>query len=138
MEAISGNVNQFLWPKLRESDVDNIWFQQGGAPCHTARLTMTLIREEFDERVISRGAEVAWPPRSCDLTPLDFFLWGFLKSKVYANRPGTLEALENNIRREISPISVSLCEKVVENMVFRTTTVAKARGGHLADIVFHV
>jgi hypothetical protein len=26
---------------------------------------------------------VAWPARSPDLNPLDFFLWGCMKSRVY-------------------------------------------------------
>lgn len=36
---------------------------------------------------------VAWPPRSPDLTPLDYFLWGHMKQKVYATVPNTREEL---------------------------------------------
>ena len=32
-----------------------------------------------------------WPPRSPDLTPADYFLWGLLKGKVYKNTPRTVE-----------------------------------------------
>lgn len=131
-------LSSWLWPKLSDLELDDIWFQQDGAPCHTANETLNLIRDKFDDRIISRRADVAWPPRSCDLTPLDFFLWGFLKSKVYANKPATVDELERNIAYEISKISSSLCEKVVENYVFRTHCVKKARGGHLSDIVFHI
>ena len=35
----------------------------------------------FDEKWIGRGGPVAWPPRSPDLTPPDYFLWGFVKEK---------------------------------------------------------
>ena len=125
-------------PELCDLDLDNIWFQQDGAPCHTASETLELIGDKFDERVISRRANIAWPPRSCDLTPLDFFLWGFLKEKVFTNRPATLVELESNIAHEIAKISPSLCEKVIENYVFRTHCVQKSRGGHLNDIVFHI
>ncbi|GFU40181.1 hypothetical protein TNCV_4899841, partial [Trichonephila clavipes] len=43
--------------------------------------------------------------RSCDLTyPLDYFLWGYVKSLVYADKPQTLDHLEDNIRRVIADI----------------------------------
>ncbi|KZC12021.1 hypothetical protein WN55_04042 [Dufourea novaeangliae] len=63
-----------------------MWFQQDSATCHTSRETMALLHETFPGRVVSRSGDQNWPPRSYDLTPLDFFLWGFLKSKVYVNR----------------------------------------------------
>ena len=42
---------------------------------------------------IGRDAQIAWPPRSPDLTPLDFFLWGYLKEKVYATTVHSREEL---------------------------------------------
>src|SRR6476661_2142954 len=72
-------ISNFLWPELEDMDVDDMWFQQDGATCHTANETMALLRDKFNGRVISRGNDVNWPPRSCDLTPMDFFLWAYLK-----------------------------------------------------------
>ncbi|GFU36373.1 hypothetical protein TNCV_4915961 [Trichonephila clavipes] len=34
-----------------------------------------------------------------DLTPLDYFLWGYVKVIVYGDKPQTLDYLEDNIRR---------------------------------------
>ncbi|GFY05755.1 uncharacterized protein TNCV_4404221 [Trichonephila clavipes] len=54
-----------------------LWFQQDGATCHTARATIDLLlKDTFGDRLISRFGPVNWPPRSCDLTPLDY-LWGY-------------------------------------------------------------
>ncbi|GFU80284.1 uncharacterized protein TNCV_3520611 [Trichonephila clavipes] len=61
-----------------------LWFQQDGATCHTARATIDLLKDTFGDRLISRFGPVNWPPRSCDLTPLDYFLWGYVKSLIYA------------------------------------------------------
>ena len=74
-----------------------MWFQQDGATSHTACVTIDLLKGEFGERVISRNGSVKWPPRSCALTPLDFFLWGHIKSLVYANKPATLDEFKDNI-----------------------------------------
>lgn len=131
-------LTDFLWPELTRLALDNMWFQQDGATCHTARDTIELIQQKFGERVISAKADVPWPSRSCDLTPLDFFLWGFLKSKVYASKPATIEELKENIRQEISEITADLCQKVIKNGVLRLAHAEKSRGGHLQDIVFHI
>ena len=92
-----------------------MWFQQDGATSHTARVTIDLLKVKFDERVISINGPLEWPPRSCDLTPLDFFLWDHFKSLVYANKPATLDDLKDNIQREIANVSVKMCARVVEN-----------------------
>lgn len=104
---------------------------------HAQRRTMALLREKFPGRVISRNGDFNWPPRSCDLTPLDFFLWGYVKDKVYANAPATIQALKDNIRAAIGEIQPLLCENVMKNFIKRMTVCKKSRGGHLADIVFH-
>ena len=59
-------------------NLHDIWFQQDGATCHTARETMDLLRSRFGEQFISRLGPVDWPLRSCDITPLDFYLWGYV------------------------------------------------------------
>ena len=52
--------------------IGNIWFQQDGATCHTAEDTLDILCTVFEDRIISRRTDVVWPPRSCDLTPLDY------------------------------------------------------------------
>ena len=105
--------------------------------CHTARVTIDFLKGKFGERVISKNGPVEWPPRSCVLTPLDFFLWGHIKSLVYANKPATLDDLKDNIQREIANVSVEMCARVVENWVQIIDHCKRACGGHMADIEFH-
>ncbi|GFV15196.1 transposable element Tc3 transposase [Trichonephila clavipes] len=83
-----------------------LWFQQDDA-----RATIDLLKDTFGDRLISRLGPVNWPPRSCDLTPLDYFLWGYVKSLVYADKPQTLDNLEDNIRRVIADIRPQMLEK---------------------------
>ncbi|GFS99450.1 putative DD41D transposase [Trichonephila clavipes] len=90
---------------------NELWFQQDGATSHTARATIDLLKDTFGDRLISRFGPVNWPPRSCDLTPLDYFLWGYVKSLVYADKPQTLDHLEDNIRRVIADIRPQMLEK---------------------------
>ena len=83
------------------------YFQQDRATWHTSNESMTETESFFDDRIISKAL---WPPRSPDLSPPDFFLWGTIKGKAYANKPRTIQELENNIRREIAAI----CEDVLQ------------------------
>ena len=62
---------------------DRMWFQHDGAPAHFSREVRVLLDAMYGQHWIGRGGPVAWPPRSPDLTSLDFFLWGHLKSLVY-------------------------------------------------------
>ncbi|GFW31327.1 putative transposable element [Trichonephila clavipes] len=95
-------ITNFFIPELNNHDVQELWFQQDGATCHIARAAIDLLKDTFGDRLISRFGPVNWPPRSCDLTPLDYFLWGYVKSWVYADKPQMLDHLEDNIRRVIA------------------------------------
>lgn len=129
-------ITNFFIPELNNHDVQEMWFQQDGATCHTARATIDLLKDTFGDRLISRFGPVNWPPRSCDLTPLDYFLWGYVKSLVYAVKPQTLDHLEDNIRRIIADIRPQMLEKVIENWTSRLDYIRASRGGHMPEIIF--
>jgi hypothetical protein len=59
------------------------WFQQDGAPPHIAKIVKATLNANFKDHVISRGFSFVCPARIPDLNPLDFFLWRYLKQKVY-------------------------------------------------------
>ncbi|GFX75084.1 DUF4817 domain-containing protein [Trichonephila clavipes] len=115
-----------------------LWFQQDGATGHTARATIDLLKDTFGDRLISRFGPVNWPPRSCDLTPLDYFLWGYVKSLVYADKPQTLDHLEDNIRRVIADIRPQMLEKVIENWTSRLDYIRASCGSPMPEIIFKI
>ncbi|GFT85722.1 transposase [Trichonephila clavipes] len=129
-------ITNFFIPQLNNHDVQELWFQQDGATCHTARATIDLLKDTFGDRLISRFGPVNWPPRSFDLTPLDYFLWGYVKSLVYADKPQTLDHLEDNIRRVIVDIRPQMLEKVIENWTSRLDYIRASRGSHMPEIIF--
>ncbi|GFW06024.1 putative LOC100569746 [Trichonephila clavipes] len=129
------NTNFFI-PELNNHDVQELWFQQDGATCHTARATIDLLKDTLGDRLILRFGPVNWLPRSYDLTPLDYFLWGYVKSLVYADKPQTLDHLEDNIRRVIADIRPQMLEKVIENWTSRLDYIRASRGSHMPEIIF--
>ncbi|GFW04067.1 uncharacterized protein TNCV_2051831 [Trichonephila clavipes] len=131
-------ITNFFIPELNNHDVQELRFQQDGATCHTARATIDLLKDTFGDRLISRFGPVNWPPRSCDLTPLDYFLWGYVKPLVYADKPQTLDHLKDNIRHVISDIPPQMLEKVIENWTFRLKYIRASRGSHMPEIIFKI
>ncbi|GFV82190.1 uncharacterized protein TNCV_2790881 [Trichonephila clavipes] len=113
-----------------------LWFQQDGATCLTARATIDLLKDTFGDRLISRFGPVNWPPRSCDLTPLDYFLWGYVKSLVYPDTPQTLDHFKDNIRRVIADIRPQMLEKVIENWTSRLDYIRASRGSPMPEMTF--
>ncbi|GFW37647.1 putative LOC100569746 [Trichonephila clavipes] len=100
------------------------------------RATIDLLKDTFGDHLISRFGPVNWPPRSYDLTPLDYFLWGYVKSLVYADKPQTLDHLEDNIRRVIADIRPQMLEKVIENWTSRLDYIRASRGSPMPEIIF--
>ncbi|GFU01527.1 putative transposable element [Trichonephila clavipes] len=129
-------VINFLIPELNNHHVQELRFRQDGAACHTARAILDLLKDTFSDRLISRFGPVNWPPRSCDLTPLDYFLWGSVKSLVYVDKPQTPDHLEDNIRRVIADIRPQMLDKVIENWTSRLYYIRASRGSHMPEIIF--
>ena len=70
-----------------------LWFQHGGAPAHFALNVREYLNNVFPNRWIGRGGPVQWPPRSPDLTLMDFFIWEEMKCLVYETPTDTPEEL---------------------------------------------
>lgn len=133
--AIPCHENPLLWPKLNVIDVENLLFQQDIATCHTANSTMAVLNPKFQNRIISRSRKVDWPPRSCDLTPSSFFLWGCMKGKIYADKPATILQLEDEIISNIVEIENQLCRNVVKSFDHWASGCCSRFVGHLSDII---
>ena len=55
-----------------------------GAPPHNAAVITNMLNERYGDRWIGLNfPTVRFPPRSPDLTPLDYYLFGNLKRIVY-------------------------------------------------------
>ncbi|GFV35765.1 uncharacterized protein TNCV_913551 [Trichonephila clavipes] len=54
-------ITNFFIPELNNHDVQELWFQQDGATCHTARATIDLLKDTLGDRLISRFEPVNWP-----------------------------------------------------------------------------
>ena len=110
----------------------NMFFQQDGASVHSTLEVRSWLTEVFPNKWIGRYSPHPWPPRSPDLTPLDFFLWGYLKQKVYEKRPfRNVDHLENTIRNCVQTITPQIIRNVHNEMHKRTIQCIENGGAHV-------
>ena len=74
---------------------------------------------------------------ACELTPLDIFLYGYVKSIVYADKSETTDTLEENVRLTIADIRpIRIAAEVVQNCVYQLEFIQASRDCHLSANIF--
>lgn len=111
----------------------NMYFMHDGAPPHFSVAVRNHLNNVFPNRWIGRGGYIAWPPRSPDLTPLDFYLWGHLKTLVYSTPVDTREELLQRIRIHCDVIrnNPGLLWRVQQSTIRRTRECIRRHGAHV-------
>lgn len=104
------------------------YFQHDGAPAHNSQIVSEYLLRRFPNWIGNRGP-IAWPPRSPDLTPLDFFLWGTIKDKVYEEKPHDIHDLRERIRRASAGIRHNSLIKVQTEILKRCRLCVQENGG---------
>ncbi|GFY19962.1 uncharacterized protein TNCV_2146551 [Trichonephila clavipes] len=117
---------------IKRGQIVNVTFMQDGATSHTANPIKAFLIQTFGEdRIVSRRCRYPWPPRSPDLAPADFWLWGYLKSRVNLSGPSSLSELEDAIRREVSSIHPDVLHSTVAGFVICLECLLPCGGGHV-------
>lgn len=121
-------LGDFLVPELhsRGYEPDTIMFQQDGAPPHFKLEVRHWLDETFLQW-IGRAGPFPWPARSPDLTPLDFFLWGFIKHRVYQKRPTDIAGLKQQIREAFLLVTPEMLQRVQQGILYRLNVASKSR-----------
>lgn len=134
-------LNEELFPQLvvafgnqfNNGSFSRLWWAQDGAPAHTSVDVSTWMTEFFRHKIIALHHPNEWPPRSPDLTPCDFFLWGYLKSKIYATAPSDMQDLTQRIVNEADAVkqNPSLVKRAMRDMLRRARECADNGGRHI-------
>jgi len=78
--------------------------------------------------------DIAWPARSPQPTVPNFYLWGFLKDRVFQRRIMTIQELKQVIVDEVTAIDEDLRRCVYGNFQTRLQQCIDVNGGHLPDV----
>ena len=81
------------------------------------------------------GGTIAWPPRSPDLTPHGFDLWGQVKDKVFVPPlPASLEELRARITEAVATIDVDMIHRIWEEIVYGWDICRVTRENHIEQL----
>ena len=114
VNCLSNLKNDFL-PQVNRVRKRNAVFQQDGAPVHYGREVIQFLDDKFQGRWLGRCGPLTWIPRSSDMTPMDFFVWVYLKTRFYNKTPRNLPQLKDLIRKEANSISKEFRENLFKN-----------------------
>jgi len=132
-------LTEWLLPQLNEDSVDFI-LQMNGAPPHFHRQVREFLNQHLPQRWIGRGTDddqmlLAWPPRSPDATPCDFFLWGYVKDQVYAPPlPASIPELKVRIRTATETITADMLQTVWNELDYRVGVCRITKGAHIEHL----
>lgn len=126
-EILKGPVEDFCCntPLAR---LDATWYQHDGAPAHSSSQARAWLDVAFPGHWIGRNGPVLWPARSPDLSPLDFFLWGYIKDRVYTTETTTPEALQEKIAEVCRSISPTVLKAATASLLRRSQCCIAAEG----------
>lgn len=115
----------------------DLWYQQDGCPAHWDLNVRAHLNQRFPGRWIGRAGPVAWPPRSPDLTPPDFFLWGAMEALVYSTPVEDVDDLMARVMLAGEEIrhSPGVFERMRENWQRRIDLCVEQGGGHFQQLM---
>lgn len=120
---------------LNEKGSFPAWFQQDGAPPHYSLAVRTWLVEQFPDHCMGCRGLVEWPAQRPDLTPLDFYLCGHLKSLVYAEESQSLGHLRERIAAVCSQITPQTIRPVLREWVIRLRHCEQQNGQRVEHIL---
>jgi len=92
---------------------------QDGAPTHFSCFVTDVLSARFPDAWIGRGGPIPWPSRSPDLSPLDFFLWGYIKNIVYGEKIRNIQHLQERNTSVFETVTRDMIQKTWQETEFR-------------------
>lgn len=129
------NELQDILDEFTLAELINMHFQQDGHPAHSSRLARDVLNRLFPGRWIGIGGFVEFPPRSPDLTVLDFFIWGYVKSRIFFRSPQTPEQMELAITEAFAEITPEMLSNARKNFMRRVALCLEGDGRHFEHLL---
>ena len=123
-------LTEYVAPQLIEFH-PTIIFQQHGAPPHWGLHVREFLNETFPNRWIGRDGPIPWPPRSPDITLLDFFLWGYVKDIVYKTKVQDIDDLKQRISNAMTTIDEAMLQHTWQEIEYHLDVLRATNGTHI-------
>ena len=142
---VTGNVylqmlQNWLMDELLANEHEDFIHQQDGAPPQWKLTMRAYLNDNLPRRWIGRASGednvmLKWPPRLSDLTPCNFFLWGYVKTLVYVpSLPENVNELKQRITFEQETVTQDMLHHVWEELDYRLDVCQVTGGTHIKHL----
>lgn len=118
------------------ADRRRVIYQHDGAPPHNGHIVNNFLQATFDDRWIANNGPFQWPPRSPDMSVLDYFVWGAIKDEVYnlplTTKENCIERVRNAFRG-LSPNAIRAATH--EQLILRCAKCHEAEGRNFEHLL---
>ena len=112
-----------------------VWFQQDGATAHTSVIAKDWLKWRFGNKVISHRTDFPWQAKSPDLSPFNFFLWSYVKEKVFHIRTTSIYEQKIAVREALALIAQNTLAAVPANFEKRVELCILRRGCYFEHLL---
>lgn len=119
---------------LALNNLRDCWYQLDGSPAHSSLDVAEELTIMFEDRWIGYRGPWRWPPRSPDLSPVDFYLWGHIKSLVYSRPVHNRQELRDRIELSFQQLGNEVIRATTGEMERRVFKCLEQNGGHIEHI----
>ena len=123
-------LTEYVSPQLEQYQPRDT-FQQDGAPPHWGLEVYQFLNDTFPESWIGRDGLIPSQPRSPDITPLDFFLWGYVKNIVYRTTVRDVGDLQQRIIEAFDTVTVDMLARTWLETEYRLDILRATDGAHV-------
>lgn len=133
---LSHKVFPFIRSRLSEDEWKTCWWQQDGAPAHSAEQTIHFLQSVFGDRFLGYSArskvhsQHIWPPHSPDLNPLDYWFWNQLKTLMSVRKPKNVSEIRSAALEMSTKFSPEDIKKAINDFPIRLRCLAAHSGAH--------
>ena len=89
-----------------------------------------FLNETFPDRWIGRDGPISWPPRLPDITPLNFFQWGYVKDIAYRKKVRDITDLKQRTSNAIDIIDEAMLQRTWQEIEYRLDVLRVTNGAH--------
>lgn len=126
-------IEKYLIP-LYGNDINKVFVHHDKSPVRTAEVTKEFMDSMTEKYGISFIRKEDTPVKGADCAPLDFFGFGYLKSKVESSEATTLDGLWKKSCAVWSGISPETCGRVYQSWKERCRMIHERKGSHVEQV----
>ena len=121
-------------PKLHRNDMDKVFFHHDKASSHTSHLTTRYFEKMKTELGISYIDKEDIPVKTPDVSPLDFFGFGYLKRRLGKIKARSLDGIWKINQEEWSKIDIRMIEETFLSWKRRLRMIVEKDSEHIEQV----